>query len=235
MLKVLLAVLGAATIAAGQSTPPAELPAAATTRLAASLEASKAHAQHVWRDRPPLNADGTVNGYVEIARGDRRKFEFDMKANERAVDRMIPPQVGGYPVNYGFVPQTVSYDGDPFDILVLGPPLAGGSVVRGIILGLMQMEDEKGLDSKVVVSVAGPDGTPKYRLTPSEQRRIGDYFNGYKRYEPGAFSRVPGWGSAADGLAYVKTTHAFFLECRERAGKVCRLRILPRRASPDDP
>ena len=78
-------------------------------------------------------------------------------------------------MNYGFVPQTVSYDGDPFDILVLGPPLAGGSLVRGIIVGLMQMEDEKGLDSKVVVSVAGPDGKPKYRadaLGPAADRRL---------------------------------------------------------------
>ena len=219
MFKVVFAVLGATALAAAQSSPPAELPPMATAKLAASLEASKPHARHVWRDTPPLNQDGTVNGYVEIARGDRRKFEFDMKANERAIDRMIPPQVGGYPVNYGFVPQTVSYDGDPFDILVLGPPLAGGSLVRGIILGLMQMEDEKGLDSKVVVSVAGDDGKPKYALTPSDRRRIGDYFNRYKRYEPGAFSRVPGWGSAADGLAFVSTTHAFFQECRERVGK----------------
>ena len=59
-----------------------------------SLDASKAHASHVWRDTPPLNDDGTVNGYVEITRGDRRKFEFDMESNERAIDRMIPPQVG---------------------------------------------------------------------------------------------------------------------------------------------
>ena len=78
-------------------------------------------------------------------------------------------------MNYGFVPQTVSYDGDPFDILVLGPPIAGGSLVRGVIVGLMLMEDEKGLDSKVVVSVAEPDGTPKYPLTrsrPAADRRL---------------------------------------------------------------
>lgn len=224
MFKGVLAILGVAAVAAAQSLPPAELPVVATAKLAASLDAAKPHVKHVWRDVPPVNGDGTVNGYVEIPRGDRRKFEFDMKANERAIDRMIPPQVGGYPVNYGFVPQTVSYDGDPFDILVLGPPLAGGALVRGIVLGLMQMEDEKGLDSKVVVSVAGPDGKPKYALTPSDQRRIGDYFNGYKRFEPGAFSRVPGWGSAADGLAFVRTTHAFFLECRDAVGRACRLR-----------
>ena len=221
MFRVAVPALAAAVLAAPQSSPPVELPAVATARLVDSLEASKPYVTHVWRDTPPINQDGTINGYVEITRGDRRKFEFDMKANQRAIDRMIPPVVGGYPVNYGFVPQTISYDGDPFDILVLGPPLAGGSLVRGLIVGLMQMEDEKGLDSKVVVSVVGPDGKPKYALTRGEQRRIGDYFNRYKRYEPGAFSRVPGWGSAADGLAYVKTTHAFFLRCRNRAGMPC--------------
>ena len=63
----------------------------------------------IWRDTPPTNADGTVNAYIEIARGDRRKWEFDMRANARAIDRMMPEEVGGYPVNYGFVPQTVSY------------------------------------------------------------------------------------------------------------------------------
>ena len=50
-----------------------------------------------------------------------------MGANRRAMDRTIPAEVGGYPVNYGFVPQTVSYDGDPFDVLVLGPPIEGGT------------------------------------------------------------------------------------------------------------
>jgi inorganic pyrophosphatase len=55
---------------------------------------------------------------------------------------IMPDQIGGYPVNYGFVPQTVSYDGDPFDALVLGPPIRGGRVVRGTIVGLMFMEND---------------------------------------------------------------------------------------------
>ena len=96
-----------------------------------------------------------MNAYIEISRGDRRKWELDMRANARAIDRMMPESVGGYPVNYGFVPQTVSYDGDPFDALVLGPAIAGGETVRGVIVGLMYMEDEKGLDSKVVLSLTG--------------------------------------------------------------------------------
>ena len=136
------------------------LPASGTTQLSTSLEAATGHPRHIWRDTPPVNDDGTVNAYIEISRGDRRKWEFDMRANARAIDRVIPEDIGGYPVNYGFVPQTVSYDGDPFDALVLGPSLPGGDVVRGVIVGLMYMEDEKGIDSKVVLSPVGQDGTP---------------------------------------------------------------------------
>jgi inorganic pyrophosphatase len=200
-----------------------ELPAAAVAHLAESLEASARHRRHAWRDTPAINADGTVNAYIEIPRGDRRKWEFDMTANARAIDRVMPPEIGGYPVNYGFVPQTVSYDGDPFDALVLGPPLGGGQVVRGVPVGVMFMEDHNGPDAKIVVSPAGRDGRPLHPLTPAVRKEIGDYFERYKRHEPGKVSSVPGWGSAAEGLAYLRTTHAFFRLCRGRAGRECRV------------
>lgn len=202
-------------------TAPTALSAVATTQLTRSLAAAKPHARHVWRDTPAMNANGTVNGYIEIPRNERRKFELDMAKNERFLDRVMPETVGGYPVNYGFVPQTVSYDGDPFDVLVLGPPLTGGAVVRGVIVGLMRMEDEKGLDSKVVISLTGRDGRASHALTVADQQRIGDYFRRYKEHEPGKFSKVSGWGTAAEGLSYVKTTHAFFLKCRDSAGRIC--------------
>jgi inorganic pyrophosphatase len=213
----------AALLAQDSRFAPHELPAAAATQLATSLAHAQAHASHVWRDTAPINPDGTVNAYIEIARGDRNKWEFRMAANARAVDRVMPATLGGYPVNYGFVPQTVSYDGDPFDALVLGPPLPGGRLVRGASVGLMRMEDEKGLDSKVVLSLTSADGRPRHRLTESDRRRIADYFRRYKQHEPGKFSKVPGWGSAADGLSHVKTTHAFFRECRVLAGSRCRV------------
>jgi inorganic pyrophosphatase len=199
------------------------LPAAATVSLAASLDGSSRHERHIWRDTAPLTADGAVNAYIEIPRGERRKWEFDMRANARAIDRVMPAEVGGYPVNYGFVPQTVSYDGDPFDVLVLGPPLPGGRLVRGAIVGLMLMEDEKGIDSKVVVSPTGPGGQPIHQLDDAERERIGEYFRRYKRHEPGKFSKVPGWGSASEGRAHIAMTHAFFRECRARAGAPCQI------------
>ena len=218
-----VAIVALPFVLAAQSPQPAPnvLPAMATAQLARSLEAARAQARHVWRDTPPRNADGTVNAYIEIARGDRRKWELDMGANARAIDRMIPESVGGYPVNYGFVPQTVSYDGDPFDALVLGPAIDGGETVRGVVVGLMYMEDEKGLDSKVVLSLQNARGQPLHALTASDKQRIAAYFRRYKEHQVGAYSKVPGWGSLAEGGSFVDRTHAFFLKCRERSGQPC--------------
>jgi inorganic pyrophosphatase len=202
--------------------PSNVLPEDATKALAVGLEAARAHASHIWRDTAPQSGE-RVQAYIEIPRGERRKFEFNMRTNARAVDRVMPAEVGGYPVNYGFVPQTVSYDGDPFDALVLGPALPGGRVVQGVIVGLMLMEDEKGADSKVVLSPLSADGRPRYELTAAEQRRIAEYFRRYKRHEAGKYSRVPGWGSVEDGQAHITMTHAFFRRCRGDAGRSCRV------------
>jgi inorganic pyrophosphatase len=197
------------------------LPEAAARQLARSLDGSAQHSRHVWRDTPPVNSDGTVNAYVEISRGDRRKWELNIATNRRAVDRVLPEDIGGYPVNYGFVPQTISYDGDPFDALVLGPPIGGGEMVNGVIVGLMLMEDEKGLDAKVVLSPTADDGRARYQLDDGERHRIGEYFRHYKRWEAGKFSTVPGWATAADGRAHVEVTHLFFAKCRRPSASAC--------------
>jgi len=217
-LPFLAVVLLPLAVAAQDDLRPSTLPATAVKTLAASLDAARSHKPQLWRDTPPTNSDGTVNAYIEIARGDRRKWEFDMRANQRAIDRMIPASIGGYPVNYGFVPQTVSYDGDPFDALVLGPPLADGRFVRGIAVGVMFMEDEKGLDSKVVLSRVDAAGRPLHQLTTAIQKEIGDYFSRYKSEGRGTWSKVPGWGTAEQGLAFVTTTHAFFQQCATLTG-----------------
>lgn len=225
-LRCLVVITALATgVVAAQSPAwaPDVLPAVAAAKLVASLNEARGHTQHVWRDALPRNADGTVNAYIEISHGDRRKWELDMRANARAVDRVIPESVGGVPVNYGFVPQTVSYDGDPFDALVLGPPVDGGTTVRGIVVGLMYMEDEKGLDSKVVLSRVGADGKALHELTASDRDRIGEFFAEYKEHDAGAYSKVAGWGTVAEGISLVERTHAFYLVCRERADQPCRV------------
>jgi inorganic pyrophosphatase len=212
---------GAVAAVQSQNMAPNALPPTAIAQLAKSLEAAGNHPRHVWRDTSPRHTDGTINAYIEISRGDRRKWELDMHANARAIDRVIPEAVGGYPVNYGFVPQTVSYDGDPFDALVLGPAIDAGQTVRGVVVGLMYMEDEKGLDSKVVLSLPGAGAQPLHELTASDQQRIASYFRRYKEHEIGAYSKVPGWGPVAEGFSLIERTHAFFLKCRKPSGQPC--------------
>jgi inorganic pyrophosphatase len=189
--------------------PPAVLPTSASAQLAASLAASRPHSRHVWRDTPPFDSSGRVTAFVEIPRDGKQKFEFDIAANRLRIDRVMPADLG-YPVNYGFVPQTVSYDGDPFDVLVLGPALKSGTTLHGVILGIMHMTDEKGLDSKVVVSPVDAAGKAQFALTSPERERIGRFFDSYKRHEPGKFSHMTGWGTIEEGAAFVRRTHAFF-------------------------
>jgi inorganic pyrophosphatase/pyrrolidone-carboxylate peptidase len=202
-------------------------------KLMESLEETRPHAKHLWRDTPPFNADGTLNGYIEIPRGELTKHEFDIASNQRAVDRQLPAELVGYPINYGYVPQTISYDGDPFDVLVLGPPLPGGTFVKGKIVGLMYMDDEKGPDMKVVISPVDAKGKPLYRLTTEEKARVGGWFDGYKRWEAhlGKWARVTGWGDAGEGKRFVDRTHGFFQDGLKQAPEIEQLHeqaILPR-------
>jgi inorganic pyrophosphatase len=202
-----------AVVVALQAALPATLPPEAAAKLRDSLKSAAAHKAHLWRDTPTFQGI-LVNAYIEIPMGERRKYEFDMAKNERAVDRVMPESIGGYPINYGIVPQTVSYDGDPFDALVLGPAINGGELVKGRIVGVMHMEDEKGLDSKVVLSRVDREGRPTHDLTPADLERLAEFFNRYKREDgdPKTFATVTGWGTAADGLAFVRKTREFFLQ-----------------------
>lgn len=186
--------------------PPA--PAGLDNRVSTYLAAARAHQTNVWRDTAPLNADGTVNGYIEIPRGESTKWEFRIELNRREVDRMIPTELGGYPINYGFLPQTVSYDGDPSDVLVLGPPIAGGEMVKGTIVALMEMIDTGDLDSKVVISPLDANGRPTHALESADRDRLERFFNIYKNHD-GKVTKVTGWGNAERALTFLKHTAAF--------------------------
>jgi inorganic pyrophosphatase len=187
--------------------PPA--PAGLDLKVSSYLDASKGHQHNVWRDVDPLNGDGTVNGYIEIARGDSTKWEFRIPRNRREVDRMIPQALGGYPVNYGFMPRTISYDGDPADVVFLGPPLAGGEVVKGRILGVMHMTDTGDLDSKVVASPLDARGAAAYTFEADDRARMARFFDTYKDHE-GKPTRVTGWGDEADARRFIGRTRSFF-------------------------
>jgi inorganic pyrophosphatase len=191
--------------------PPTALPPKAAESLRQALDDAREHQEHVWRDTPAVHADSTVSVFVEIAPGSSEKHEFDMKRNRLELDRRIPESVGGYPTGYGFIPQTIGVDGDPFDGLVLGDA-AQGTLVRGHIVGIMHMTDEKGHDAKIVVS-AEPD-TVKRRalLNDAERARIADFFNRYKAEDDDdeTWACVSGWGDVEEARRYLDAAHRLF-------------------------
>jgi inorganic pyrophosphatase len=206
-LVLLACVTGCAEPPEPASSQPPQ-PAGFEQRVEAYVRAAQKYPSHVWRDVPPLNPDGTVNGYVEIPRGESTKWVFRIEANRREVDRTIPRELGGYPVNYGFLPRTISYDGDPADVLVLGPPLEGGTMVKGRIVGLMRMVDVGDLDSKLIISPLDARGRATHALDAATQKQLEVFFNTYKRHE-GKVTQVTGFAGAAQGLVFLNTTAGF--------------------------
>jgi inorganic pyrophosphatase len=188
------------------------------SRLSQTETLAKIRAQqaNIWRDTKPFNADGTINGFVEIPLGDRNKFELDIEKNVVELDRVIHESVGGYPINYGFVPGTFSWDGDPFDVVVLGPKLESGAMVKGKIVGVYHMIDEKGFDPHLVISPVGPDGEALFTLDAAKKAEIGAFVDRYKKPDAhkGKWAKMVGWGDAADGLRFVRTTAGFFEAAR---------------------
>src|SRR5699024_479928 len=117
------------------------------------------------------------------------KYEVDKASGAVFVDRFMLTAMH-YPCNYGYIPQTLSEDGDPVDVLVIAPfPVQVGSVIRCKALGVMQMEDEAGIDAKLI---ARPVDKlyPPYRninstadMLQEELDRIQHFFEHYKDLE----------------------------------------------------
>jgi inorganic pyrophosphatase len=146
-----------------------------------------------------------VNVVIEIPmNGDPIKYELDKKTGALFVDRFMSTAMH-YPCNYGYIPQTLSDDGDPVDVLVITPvPLIPGVVVRCRPIGMLKMSDEAGGDTKLLAvpidklsaiyrNVQSPRDLPE--ITTSQ---ITHFFQHYKDLEPGKWVRVEGWTEADD-------------------------------------
>jgi inorganic pyrophosphatase len=193
--------------------PPTALPAKAAESLRRALNDAADHAEHTWRDTPALHADGTVTVFIEIAPGSSEKHEFDMKRNRVELNRTVPESLGGYPVGYGFIPQTIGVDGDPFDGLVLGDA-PHATLVRGHIVGIMHMTDEKGHDAKIVISAEPNAAKRRALLNGAERSRIAEFFNRYKAEDDDeeSWACVPGWGDEAEARTYLDAAHRLFVQ-----------------------
>ncbi len=127
-----------------------------------------------------------------------------------------------YPGNYGFIPHTLSDDGDPCDVLVANTrPVAPGAVIAVRPIGVLRMTDEAGGDEKIV-AVPSARLTQRYvdvenytDLQEMTWRRIEHFFVHYKDLEPGKWAKVAGWGDAAAARALIN-------EAIERAARAAK-------------
>lgn len=141
-----------------------------------------------------------VNVIIEIPRhGDPVKYEVDKDTGAMFVDRFMATAMY-YPTNYGYIPQSLSEDGDPVDVLVVTPfRLITGSVVRCRPVGVLEMEDESGLDAKILAVPIDKlttiyENINTFRDLPRELLdRISHFFEHYKDLEPGKWVKIKGW------------------------------------------
>jgi len=150
------------------------------------------------------NPPDEVNVVIEVAiGGEPIKYEMDKDAGTLFVDRFLYTPMR-YPGNYGFIPHTLSEDGDPCDVLVANTrPLVPGSYIAVRPIGVMLMEDEGGGDEKIL-AVPVPKLTKRYEnvhnytdLPKITLDQIQHFFEHYKDLEPGKWVKLKGWGDAA--------------------------------------
>jgi inorganic pyrophosphatase len=151
------------------------------------------------------NPPHEVNVVVEVPLGGEPiKYELDKASGAMFVDRFLYTAMR-YPGNYGFIPHTLSEDGDPCDVLVANTrPIAPGAVIAVRPIGVLRMKDEHGGDEKIV-AVPVSRLTQRYEsvknytdLQEMTWRRIEHFFVHYKDLEPGKWSEVAGWGDAEE-------------------------------------
>ncbi len=149
---------------------------------------------------PGAKAPEQFNVIIEIPmNADPIKYEVDKETGALFVDRFMGTAMH-YPCNYGYIPQTLSDDGDPVDVLVITPfPLVPGVVVTCRAIGVLKMEDESGVDAKLL-AVPTDKILPIYThwqkpedMNELRLRQIQHFFEHYKDLEKGKWVKVQGW------------------------------------------
>jgi inorganic pyrophosphatase len=145
----------------------------------------------------------TFTAMIEIPKGSRNKYEYDHKTHAIKLDRFLYSSVV-YPTDYGFIPNTLSLDGDPLDVMVLvSEPTFPGCVIEVKPIALFRMEDDKGIDDKVL---AVPCSDPNWNqletlddIAKQMQDEIEHFFSIYKDLEQKTV-KVKGWFSREDAI-----------------------------------
>ena len=156
------------------------------------------------------NPPTDVNVIIEIPlKGEPVKYEVDKESGAMYVDRFLHTAMY-YPGNYGFIPHTLSDDGDPIDVIVVGRhSVAVGAVLRSRPIGVLHMEDEAGHDEKILAVPHAKlhpfyDNVASYKDLPEViTRQIEHFFLHYKDLEPDKWARTTGWGDADEAAALI--------------------------------
>ncbi len=149
--------------------------------------------------------------FIEVPRESRCKYEFNHKTGFLTLDRILHSAVF-YPHDYGFIPQTLCNDGDPLDILIMSnESLVPGCIVIVRPICYMVMEDEKGMDEKVLGVIANDPNyehitklsdIPKHKLL-----EISQFFETYKALEKDKWVKVGDWKDIDDTHIFIQNTH----------------------------
>ena len=176
---------------------------------------------------PGARAPEEFNVIIEIPmNADPIKYEVDKKSGAMFVDRFMSTAMH-YPCNYGYVPRTLSDDGDPVDVLVITPfPLTPGVVVTCRAIGVLMMDDEAGGDAKLL-AVPTTKILPIYDhwqkpedINQMRLKAIQHFFEHYKDLEPNKWVKVKGWeGPEAARAEIVNGMKAYEAELAKKAGK----------------
>ena len=164
-----------------------------------------------------------INVIIEIPmHGEPIKYEVDKDSGMVMVDRFLGTSMF-YPCEYGFVPHTLSEDGDPVDVLVATPmPIIHGAVMRCNPIGMLEMTDEAGDDSKVLA-------IPIYKvskfhrnigsfedLQPALLDQITHFFEHYKDLEPNKWVKIHGWRNAEEAKQEISLSLERYLNSPEK-------------------
>lgn len=156
------------------------------------------------------NPPEEVNVFIEIPQGVSVKYELDKESGMIFVDRFLYTDMA-YPFNYGFVPNTLSGDGDPVDVLVISSkPVVPGVVIPSKPIGILEMTDEAGIDTKVIAVPTEKINPPfgKYNDVSELPQELKDeikyFFEHYKEKEPNKWVKITDWKGKEAALEEIR-------------------------------
>jgi inorganic pyrophosphatase len=155
------------------------------------------------------NAPEEVNVFIEIPKGSNVKYELDKESGVIFVDRFSSTSMF-YPANYGYVPGTLSEDGDPVDVLVLSEQaVVPGVVIPSRPVAMLEMEDESGIDAKIIAvpAVTGDAYSTIEDLSDISEMltaQIKHFFENYKSIDKGKWVKIKDWKDKASAIEEIR-------------------------------